>query len=99
MADVLTDEELEALMEQRGLEKLEEHKKFLSVNGTILTGSMQYTYGVDFNKGDYVSVYSKKLNKVINLQITSVTKSISDGVEYFDIGFGKDRLAVTQLRS
>ena len=99
MADVLTDAELEALMEQRGLEKLEEHKKFLSVNGTILTGSMQYKYGVDFNKGDYVSVYSKKLNKVINLQITSVSKSISDGVEYFDISFGKDRLTVTQLRS
>ena len=99
MADVLTDAELEALMEQRGLEKLEEHKKFVSVNGTILTGSMQYKYGVDFNKGDYVSVYSKKLNKVINLQITSVSKSISDGVEYFDISFGKDRLTVTQLRS
>lgn len=93
----MTDQELDQLMTQRGLEKLEEHKKFISINGTIVTGSMQYKYGVDFKKGDYVSVYSKKLNKVIDLQITSVTKSISNGVEYFDIGFGRDRLSVSKL--
>lgn len=93
----ITDEELEELMEQRGLEKLEEHKKFISVDGTVVTGSMQYKYGVDFKKGDYVSIYSKKLNKIINLQVTSVTKSISSGVEYFDIGFGRDRLSISKL--
>lgn len=98
MADTITDEELEELMRQRGIEKLEEHQKFISVDSTISTGSMQYKYGVDFNLGDYVTVYSKKLNKMINLQITSVSKSISDGVEIFDIGFGRDRLSIKDLR-
>ena len=101
MADtvtVATDEELLELMRQRGLEKLEEHIKFTSVDGTIITGGMHYKYGVDFKKGDYVSVYSKKLNKIFNLQIISVTKSISNGVYFFDIGFGRDRFSVSKLK-
>lgn len=93
----LTDEELEELMRQRGLEKLEEHIKFISVDGTIVTGSMQYKYGLDFNNGDWVSVYSKKINKIMKLQITSVIRSISEGVEIFDISFGKDRLSVSKF--
>lgn len=95
---VLTDQELEQLMIQRGLEKLEEHIKFESVDGTISTGSMSYKYGVDFNKGDFVSVYSKKIGKMINMQITSITKSISNGVEIFDIGFGRDRLSIQNMK-
>lgn len=89
--------ELEEKMLTRGLEKLSEHKKFVSVEGTINTGSMQYTYGKDFNIGDYVTVMSKELNKQINLQIISVTKSISNGVEYLDIEFGYDRLTIMEL--
>lgn len=94
----LTNEELEELMEQRGLEKLEEHIKFESVDGTISTGTMSYKYGVDFNKGDFVSIYSKKIGKMINMQITSITKTISNGVEYFDIGFGIDRLSIQNMK-
>lgn len=97
MADVITDEELEELMRQRGLEKLEEHKQFVSVDGTISTGGMQYKIGEDFNIGDYVSVYSKKMDKYFNLQITSISKTYSDGQEIVDIGFGEDRLSVVNL--
>lgn len=93
----MTDQELEQLMEQRGLEKLSEHVKFESADGTISTGSMSYKYGVDFKLGDFVSVYSKTLDKILNLQITSITKSISNGVEIFDIGFGKDKLNILSM--
>lgn len=91
------DEKLEEKMRQRGLEKLTQSAKFVSFDGTINTGSMQYTYGVDFNLGDFVTIISKELNLQINLQITSISKSISSGVEYLDIGFGQDRLTIKEL--
>ena len=79
-------------MKQRGIEKLEEHKKFISFDGSIVEGNMKYTYKEDFYKGDYVSVIDKNNGNIFNLQIVSVTKSVSNGVEYFDITFGYDRL-------
>lgn len=94
----MTDEELEEAMEERGLEKLEEHVMFESVDGTIATDGTSYKYGVDFDLGDYVTVHSSKLNKMVDMQITRVTKSISEGVEHLDIEFGKDRLSVDERR-
>ena len=95
---VLTTKELEELMRQRGLEKLEEHKRFISFDGSISDGGIQYTYKKDFYKGDYVSVVNTTLNQIVNLQIVSVTKSISNGVEYFDLTFGYDRMKVRSLK-
>lgn len=94
----ITEEEFLSLMEQRGLEKLQGHKVFISFDGNVITsGDSRYTYGVDFYKGDYVSIIDDKFDKVFNLQITSVTKSISQGVEYFDIGFGFDKVIIKKL--
>ena len=94
----LTEEEFLSLMSQRGLEKLQGHKVFISFEGNVITsGDNRYTYGVDFYKGDYVSIIDDKFGKVFNLQITSVTKSISQGVEYFDIGFGFDKVIIKKL--
>ena len=96
--DEITEEEFLSLMEQRGLEKLQGHKVFVSFEGNVITsGDNRYTYGVDFYKGDYVSIIDDKFGKVFNLQITSVTKSISQGVEYFDIGFGFDKVIIKKL--
>lgn len=94
---VLTDEELENMMRQRGMEYLEEHQKFTSFDGQIVSGSMSYEYKKDFYKGDYVTIYDKNINRYVNLQVVSVTKSLSNGVEYFDVGFGYDRMAVGRL--
>lgn len=95
--NAITETELLALMKQRGLEKLEGHKVFTSFDGNaIVSGEYRYVYGEDFYKGDYVSVIDDKFNRTFNLQITSVTKSISQGVEYFDIGFGFDRATVSK---
>lgn len=94
----LTEEEFMLLMEQRGLEKLEGHKVFTSFDGNVITsGDNRYTYGIDFYKGDYVSIIDDKFDRIFNLQITSVTKSISQGVEYFDVGFGLDKVTVNKL--
>lgn len=94
----ISDEELYSLMKQRGLEKLEEHGIFLSFSGSVLvSGDNRYVYGKDFYKGDYVSVIDEVRNRIFDLQITSVTKSISQGIEHFDIDFGLDRLTVRRL--
>lgn len=94
----IPEQELLSLMQQRGLEKLEEHKVFTSFEGNvIIDGDNRYTYGVDFYKGDYVSVIDTKFNRVFNLQISSVEKSISQGVEYFDITFGRDKVTTKKL--
>lgn len=96
--DAISEDEVLALMEQRGLEKLEGHKVFTSFDGNVIvSGNNRYEYGVDFYKGDYVSIIDDKFNRVYNLQITSVTKSISQGVEYFDIGFGLDKVTTNKL--
>lgn len=95
--DTLTEQELLDLMEQRGLEKLEEHQRFVLFDGSIVVTDTKYVYGKDFFLGDYVTVYSTRLKKYANLQVTSVTKTYSNGVEYLDIDFGKDRLKVYNL--
>lgn len=96
--NTITEEELFALMQQRGLEKLEGHKVFTSFDGNVLIdGDNRYVYGVDFYKGDYVSVIDDNYGRVFNLQITSVTKSISKGVEYFDLDFGFDKHTISNL--
>lgn len=89
--------ELEEKMKQRGEEKLLETKRFVSFDGTINVGDKKYVYGKDFFNGDYVTVYSKELGLMVDVQIVSVTKSISQGVEYLDITFGYDRLLINKL--
>lgn len=94
----LPEEDIQSLMSQRGLEKLEGHRVFTSFDGSvILSGNNRYVYGEDFYKGDYVSIVDEKFNRVFDLQITSVTKSISQGVEFFDIGFGIDKMSTKKL--
>lgn len=100
--DLQPDEEysqikLEERMKQRGLEKLLEVQRFESFDGTINTNNSNYEFGVDFFLGDFVTVYSKELNKKINVQIISITKSNSNGVEYFDITFGYDSLSIKKI--
>lgn len=95
--DESSKEKLIEKMKIRGNEKLSEKRRFISFDGTINTGSMSYKYGVDFNVGDFVTIMSKPLNKLINAQIVSVSKSITDGVEYIDIEFGYDRITISQL--
>lgn len=90
----LTEQELEDLMEERGLQKLSENVRYVSFDGALNSDGMNYKYGVDFYKGDFVSIIDKRINRKVNLQITGIVKSISDGVEHFDINFGVDRIDI-----
>lgn len=93
----LTPEEYEELLEERGEEKLEECQRFETLEASVISNSM-FKYGVDYNIGDYVSIIDDKLNKRFdNIQITKISKSISNGVEHLDITFGYDRLDMKNI--
>lgn len=86
-----------ALLMQRGKERLQEHIAFTTFDGTLLQGALSYRYGVDFFKGDYVSLIDRELNIVISAQITAVTKSMTQTGEILDITFGYERSTLRQL--
>jgi hypothetical protein len=94
----MTDEEYVSLLKQRGNSRLLEHQSFINFTGTTLTSNTSYTYGKDYNIGDFVSVIDRQLGVIFNLQITGITKSLtSDGEEKFDLQFGTEKITVQQL--
>lgn len=96
----ITEEELEEMMEQRGLQKLQMYQRFVSVDGNILVNEdSMFHYGTDFYKGDFVSVIDELHNRIFDLQVISMTKSVSDGVEYTDVSFGLDKQTIRELMS
>ena len=90
----LTEEELFDLMRERGESKLSEHIKIVTFDASLNTDETQFNYGIDFYKGDYVSVIDKRQNKKVDIQITGITKSISNGVEHLDLSFGVTKIDI-----
>lgn len=93
----ISADEYNEMLVHRGNERLQEHVAFTTFDGTIRQGSLSYRYGVDFFKGDYVSLIDRELNIVVSAQITAVTKSITKTGEIFDVTFGYERSTLKQL--
>ena len=91
------DEKLREMMVERGKEKLESCQKFITFDASIIEG--KYKYGVDFYKGDYVSVVDKNTNRIYDVQVTAVKKTYSNGVEHRDITLGTDRMKIRKLQN
>ena len=83
----LSDEEYEQAISERANEKFSENRMSESYEATITNANNQYTYGVDYNKGDWVTVVDDELKISIDVQITEVTKSVEGDREIVDIGF------------
>ena len=84
---VMSDEEYEQAITERANEKFSENRMSESYEATITNANNQYTYGVDYNKGDWVTVVDDELKISIDVQITEVTKSVEGDREIVDIGF------------
>ena len=84
---VMSDEEYEQAISERANEKFSENRMSESYEATITNANNQYTYGVDYNKGDWVTVVDDELKISIDVQITEVTKSVEGDREIVDIGF------------
>ena len=94
---VLTDEDYTEALSNRGYSYMEDHISFSSFEGTIIDGASSYVYGKDFFNGDYVSVIDEELGIVASVQISSITKSLTESGEKLDVTFGKERVSVQKI--
>lgn len=75
----LTDAQYRATLVQRGKEKLAEHVATETFDAQIRQfGNVQYEFGVDYVKGDKVTVIDKQLMIQVSARITSVEEDFSD---------------------
>lgn len=75
----LTTEQYNAVLIQRGQEKLAEHQKTETFEAKIKQfGNVQYEFGVDYKKGDKVTVIDTQLGLSVSARITSVEEDYSD---------------------
>lgn len=76
---VLTDSEYNKVLTQRGDDKLAENKTTETFEAQIrVFGDVQYEFGVDYQKGDKVTVRDNQLNVVVSARITEVEEDFDD---------------------
>ena len=76
---VLTEEEYNATLTQRGNEKLSENVKTETFESKIRQfGDIQYQFGVDYEKGDKITVVDWELGISVSARITNVEEDFSD---------------------
>lgn len=92
-----TDADYEDRLRSRTIEKLLEHKTFISVNGSIVEGTTAFKIGTDFNVGDFVSFKLDILDLVVDVQIKKLTKSYSNNKEFIDLTFGFEKSSVRKI--
>lgn len=91
----LTEVEYERLLNQRGIEKLQESSEVESFEAKVRTDSSTlFKYGVDYYKGDRVTVVDKELGISLSAIVTSITVTKSEtGYEVEPtFGFGQPTL-------
>ena len=74
---IIPESEYRDLLNQRGLEKLAEHKEIQTFEGKVISNN--YTYKEDYDLGDIVTVMDKKWNVVVNSRITEVNEIYENG--------------------
>lgn len=75
----LTPAQYQDLLIQRGEEKLAEHQKIETFEAQIRQfGDVQYEFGVDYQKGDKVTVIDERLGLSVSARITSVEEDFDD---------------------
>lgn len=81
----LSQNEYEALIRKRADEKANENSVLESYDCTITEVNKRYTYGKDYNLGDWVTVEDDELNVTLDAQITKVTVTEQDNREIVDV--------------
>ena len=84
-------------LRERTLERMLEHKSFISVNGTIVEGTTAFRLGTDFNLGDFVSFQLDLLDIIVDVQIKKITKSYNNNREYIDLTFGFQKSSIRKI--
>lgn len=92
-----TDADYEDRLGDRSIERLMEHKVFVSVDGSIVEGTTKFKIGTDFNVGDFVSFKLDIIDTIVDVQIKKMTKSYSNNKEYIDLTFGFEKASVRKI--
>ena len=75
----LTDAQYRATLVQRGKEKLAEHEVTETFDAQIRQfGDVQYEFGVDYVKGDKVTIIDEQLMVQVSATVTSVEEDFDD---------------------
>lgn len=84
----LTESEYNEALDQRGGERLAEYKRAETFTATVRSvGATQYRFGVDYNKGDVVTVIDKRLNIQVDARVVGAEESIDEQYE-LSVTFG-----------
>lgn len=90
----MTEEEYRELLRQRGREKLSELQEIKTVSGKLNVNNTVFTYGVDYNLGDKVTVINEAMGVQVDAQIYGVEESISNTYEAsLIVGYGVPTLS------
>ena len=77
---ILTPAQYANVLINRGNEKLSEHQIVQNFDANIrVFGDVQYEFGVDYKKGDKVTIRDKQLDVLISARITAVEEDFNDG--------------------
>lgn len=82
-----TGAEYERLINQRADEKFADSSKKQSYTATLTEANKQYTYGVDYMLGDFITVEDNELDITVDAQITEVTTTIEGVRKIVDVDF------------
>ena len=103
----ISDDVYTAQLEQRGKEKLKEKERVIVFDCSVNTASKFYKFGYDrfdssidedYYLGDFVTIVDEETNRMFDLQVTEIEKTISEkGEEHFDIKFGKDKMTIREI--
>lgn len=83
----LSETEYEKLVKERANEKFSESDVQESYEATLTENNAQYTYGVDYNLGDWCTITDINLNKELDVQITEITVTVQGTRKIVDVGF------------
>lgn len=85
----LTEQEYDALIEQRANEKAAENTIEKTYESTLTEQNKRYTYGIDYNLGDWVTIKDEELKLIIDVQITEVIHTLqgTGSQEIVDVSF------------
>lgn len=85
----LTEQEYDALIKQRANEKATESTIETTYESTLTEQNKQYTYGVDYNIGDWATVIDEELGLAIDVQIVEVVHTLqgTGSEEITDVSF------------
>lgn len=87
---VLTDAEYEEALTDRGVTKLSERQRILTLTGEVQVGSKLFKLGTDYWLGDKVTIKSKRYNLKKEVVITTINKTYDKDGLFIEPIFGKE---------